>query len=126
QTSANVLNSGYTPDVFAVIQSNWREIGVDLQINLVDSPSWQATIQTGESPMTILLSTRMEPDQLLSQFLYGPNCAPNGANFSCYTAVDDLILAQKTELDPQRRAEILKELQARFAEDVPHIVLFSV
>src|SRR5690606_26037988 len=49
-TSVNVLNAGYAPDVFAVIQSNLRDVGIDLNINLVDPPTWSNTFNTGDAP----------------------------------------------------------------------------
>ncbi len=36
-TSVAVLNSGYTPDMFLVIQSNFRDVGINLRIDLQES-----------------------------------------------------------------------------------------
>lgn len=125
KTSANVLNSAYVPDMFTVIQSNLRDVGIDMQINLVDAPTWQKTLSTGDAPLSVLLTTRMEPDQILSQFFYGPACVPAGNNFSCYNGVDDLIVAGRTEMDEQKRADIYKQIQEKINQDVPNVPLIS-
>ncbi|MBX6350389.1 MAG: ABC transporter substrate-binding protein [Clostridia bacterium] len=125
QTSANVLNSGYAPDMFSVIQSNFRDVGIDMQINLVDSPTWQKTLTEANVPISVLLTTRMEPDQILSQFFYGPVCSPKGNNFPCYKGVDDLIAQARAELDDQKRADLYRQIQIKFNQDLPAIPLIS-
>lgn len=124
-TSVAVLNSGYTPDMFAVIQANFLDVGINLRIDLQDPPTWGETLMTGNAPLAVLLHTSTNPDHLLTRFFYGPSCVPNGSNFACWDGADDLIIAARAELDDEKRAEMYKEIQRRLAEDVPLIPVLS-
>lgn len=124
-TSVAVLNSGYTPDMFAVIQANFKDVGINLRIDLQDPPTWGETLMTGNAPLAVLLHTSTNPDHLLTRFFYGPSCVPDGSNFACWDGADDLIVAARSELDDEKRLEMYKEIQRRLAEDVPLIPVLS-
>ncbi|MFO8059422.1 MAG: ABC transporter substrate-binding protein, partial [Bacillota bacterium] len=113
-------------DVFAYLQSLYRQIGVDVKMNTMDSTAWTEATTRGESPMAWLsLSARHDPDGILSGFFHGSVSSPHGRNFTWYSGADDLINAARLEMDPERRAEIYRELQIKFYEDVPTIPLFQ-
>jgi len=124
-TSVAVLNSGYTPDMFLVIQSNFRDVGINLRIDLQDPPTWTDTLMSGTAPMAVLLHTSLNTDHLLTRFFYGPSCVPGGSNFSCWDGADDLIVQARAEMDDEVRNELYKEIQRRLAEELPLIPVLS-
>lgn len=125
ETTIGVLNTGYTPDMFAVIQSNFRDVGINLRVQLQDPPTWANSLATGNVPMAVLLHTSNNPDHLLTRFFYGPSCVPAGSNFSCWDGADDLIREARSELDEERRTQIYAEIQSRLMEELPLIPVLS-
>ena len=105
-----------------VVQSYLAEVGVDMQIE--------------EAPVaTILEQLRAgEMDAALFNWTYGEGADPDASvtlrsdgtnNFSHFenARVDELIDAGLTEIDPDARAEIYKEIQAIVAEEVPFLFM---
>ncbi len=113
-------------DVFAYQQSLYRDIGVDVAMNTMDSSAWVEATTRGESPMAWLsLSARHDPDGILSGFYHGSVSSPDGRNFTWYGGADDLIDAARVEMDEAKREELYFQVQEKFYEDVPTIPLFQ-
>jgi peptide/nickel transport system substrate-binding protein len=70
-----------------------------------------------------------DPDSILSYFQCDErppdeNTYGNNDAFYCNPEYDRLYIEQRTTLDPQRRLEIIQEMQRIFYEDAPYIVLW--
>lgn len=110
--------------LMATALQQWLEdIGVELRLVGLEAGAWTARRQAGDYDITISGTTRADPDQILSEQFHSDNFPPGG-NQSFYSAVDELIEAQRSAVDPENRREILVQIQNRIAEDVPEIPMF--
>lgn len=117
-------------NVLQTLQSNLAPLGIDLTLNSLPSAEYRSqlfaneggTMQIGRfsfppavpaSPMRLLL----DPD----------GARPNGLNLAYYTnpEVNDLRLEYNNTIDdPQRQADLVRELLTVIGEDVPYVALF--
>jgi peptide/nickel transport system substrate-binding protein len=89
----------------------WKKIGVEAEHKLEESASWSKNRRIGN--FAILADPfgsagTGDPDQIMNKFTTGASA--NYGNFSD-PEVDRLYEAQKVELDPQKRIELVKEMQ---------------
>jgi peptide/nickel transport system substrate-binding protein len=125
KTSIIVLNSAYHPAVALILQAMWKQVGIDVQIDLIDVVARAARHRTGDYDMTLANRTSAEVTQALLEF--DSRNIP-GQNLSQYRGqgIDRLVDAQFHENDPQKRAAMIKRIQQQIAADVPAIPLWYV
>lgn len=116
---------GYHDQLATVLQQWLGDIGVELELVGVEAGAWTARRQAGDYDITISGITRADPDQILSEQFHSGSFPPDGINQSYYEAVDDLIEAQRSAVNPEERARILAEIQRQIAEDVPELPMFA-
>jgi ABC-type transport system substrate-binding protein len=123
KTSVIALNTAYHPATVTIVQSMWKQVGVDLEINLMDVPAIRPRQRSGDFDITISDPTNAEVSQTLQWF--DPRNVP-GQNLALYkgAGMDRLIDAQAREVNPQRRAAILKQIQQQIASDAPGVPLW--
>lgn len=70
---------------------------------------------------------RLDPDMFIHSINHSDNAIPGGNNTNRYRnpEFDALADAQRSEMDLEKRREIVFEAQEVLAEDVPHITLYS-
>ncbi|MDR7418415.1 MAG: ABC transporter substrate-binding protein [Armatimonadota bacterium] len=123
------INVVYEPAEFAdliatALQQWFKEIGVDLQLVKLEAGAWTARRQAGDYDITISGTTRFDPDQFLTEQFHSESFPPGG-NHSFYSAIDQLIEAQRIAINARERARILVEIQKKVAQDVPFVPLFN-
>jgi peptide/nickel transport system substrate-binding protein len=125
KTSLMILNSAYHPAAAVIIQAMWKQVGVDVQIEPLEVAVRGQRQRAGDYDMTLSNPTVAEVSQILQYF--DPRNVP-GANLNLYKGqgLDRLIDAQDREINPQRRAAILKQIQQQLARDMPGIPLWYV
>jgi peptide/nickel transport system substrate-binding protein len=125
KTSIIILNSAYHPAVATILQSMWKQVGIEVEINLIDVVARAARHRTGDFDMTMANRTSAEVTQSLTEF--DSRNIP-GNNYSQYrnATVDRLIAQQLHENDPRKRAEMIKQIQQQIAMDAPVIPLWYV
>ena len=111
-------------DAATAIERFLTEVGFQVTAELLEDGVYQSRRVEGDFDMLLTEPTNFEPDQMLELF-DSSHIPPQGSNESRYRGVDELIQRQKTELDPQQRAQTLEEIQRRIAEDVPILVLWN-
>jgi peptide/nickel transport system substrate-binding protein len=123
KTSVIAINAAYHPATVTVIKEMWKQVGVDLQLDLMDQPSIRPRQRNGDFDMTLGDPTNAEVSQTLQWF--DPRNIP-GQNLALYKGqgLDRLIDAQDRENNPQRRAAILKQIQQQIASDAPGVPLW--
>jgi peptide/nickel transport system substrate-binding protein len=123
KTSVIAINAAYHPATVTVIKEMWKQVGVDLQLDLMDVPAIRPRQRNGDFDMTISDPTNAEVSQTLQWF--DPRNVP-GQNLALYKGqgLDRLIDAQDRENNPQRRMEILKQIQRQIASDAPGVPLW--
>lgn len=121
------MNTAFNPIMLTIVQQYWKQVGVDLEINYLDRAAIRQHQAEGNYDITVSNPTRAEVGLILDY--YKCQNFPPGPNFSLYKAPDpicDLMNAQATENDPQKRAEMIKQIQQQITNDVPNVLLWYV
>lgn len=113
-------------DMATIVQSQLKEVGIDVEIEILEWGAYLDSLGKGEQDMFIIGWTGQTADPDLA--LYGPLSQETlgaGANFSFFIddKVNELLLeGRKVEDSPEREA-IYKEIQNRVVEQAPWIFL---
>ncbi len=102
-----------------VLAGNLKKIGIDVEIKQVESGAWVKGLVAHDFMMTTnLTSGEVDPDALLY-----PRLSSKGANNNNWNdaEVDDLLVRGKTELDPQKRIAIYKQVQQVLIDKSPQL-----
>jgi peptide/nickel transport system substrate-binding protein len=103
------------------MQAQLAEVGIDIQINVVDHSSMHSMIREDVNPIVIYVAWRPNADVYLTRFHHSDSIVVTGAkpdtNFSHYDQIDDLIEAARGELDSEAQVQIWKEAQIKILED---------
>ena len=123
--TADSMKTAFNPIMLTIVQQYWKEAGVDLEINFLDRAAIRQHQGEGNYDITVSNPTRAEADLILDYF----RCDnfPPGPNMALYKAPDEiceLMDAQATELDSQKRAEMLDRIQQQIALDAPVVPLW--
>jgi peptide/nickel transport system substrate-binding protein len=121
--TADSMKTAFNPVMLTMVQSYWKEIGVELEINYLDRASIRQHQSEGSFDITVSNPTRAEVDQIMDSFRCG-NIPPAGPNYAHYKGPCELIETQASELDTSKRVEMLKEIQKRIATDAPVVPLW--
>lgn len=109
----------YLPVAIA-LQDQLARVGIDMEIDLTDQPTWHSKISSDRSDFSLFLPVRSpDPDIVLTQLWYGPSIPVT--NMTKYDKLDDLIVEARFEIDPEKRAELYYTIQRKIMEDVPSI-----
>lgn len=70
---------------------------------------------------------RLDPDMFIHSINHSENAHPGGNNTNRYEnpEFDAVADAQRSEMDPEKRRELVFEAQKILAEDVPHVTLYT-
>ncbi|CAN5895058.1 ABC transporter substrate-binding protein [soil metagenome] len=112
---------------YEVLQAELAEVGIDLQVEVVDHATMHAQIREDVNPIVVYVVFRPTADLYLTQFFHSNSIVVTGAspitNFSHYSAIDDLIVEARTELDPEAQAELWKQANIQIQMDIAAIPL---
>ncbi len=123
---------GFSLDVFASesssylrayqnLQAQWAEIGVELNLTVVDHSSMHSLIREDANPMVVYMAWRPNADVYLTRFYHSDSIVVTGAkpdtNFSHYDQIDDLIEAARVETDADKQVQMWKDAQVQLLED---------
>jgi peptide/nickel transport system substrate-binding protein len=116
-------DSGQTTDQPATqyIKSWLKDIGIDVDVQMFDSDKFSDAGTGGHYDLAMGgWGANPDPDAVLSIETCGvlPDAQGNGntQNFLCDQDYDTLYAEQQAELDPGKRAELVKQMQARLYE----------
>ncbi len=102
------------------LRENLLEIGIDLQLREVPVTEWIVARQRGEYEVVVASNTgAMDP----SFYLYDRFHSESAQNFDRYRSAefDALAEKQRSTVDPEERAEVIRQADELLLEDVPHI-----
>ncbi len=113
-------------DMATIIQSQLKEIGIEVEVEILEWGSYLEKLGNGEQEMFIIGWTGQSSDPDLA--LYGPLSEETlgaGANFSFFLndRVNELLLQGRRTPDSPEREAIYHEIQDIFAEELPWIPL---
>jgi peptide/nickel transport system substrate-binding protein len=104
------------------MQAQLAEIGIDIQIEVVDHSGMHTLIREDVNPIVIYVAWRPNADVYLTRFYHSDSIVVTGAkpdtNFSHYDQIDDLIEAARIELDADKQVDMWKEAQIKILEDM--------
>lgn len=119
------VREDYTKKIGSIVQSQWKEIGVEAELVVMERAALLADIKAGKLPCYTVGNVSMTTD---ASFLLGTLTTVNipDSNFTFYSnpEYDALVEAQAREKDPAARQELVQQALAVEARDVPRIVLF--
>ncbi len=105
-----------------VIADYLKKVGVECDVEIVDWSTWLEDVYTGRNyDLTVVGHTgRLDPITLLARY-----SSTSSENYFGYEnpEVDELIASYRTELDADKRHEIVAEIQRTLAEDVPALYI---
>ncbi|MBL8959139.1 MAG: peptide ABC transporter substrate-binding protein [Gemmatimonadetes bacterium] len=114
-------------NVAQVVQRAFRDVGVDMKIQLVDGTSISSLWFEGNFD-AMLHWWHMPADPELTLFFASDRTPPAGRNinFVADATLDSLLYASDREIDQGRRRRLLVQVQQRLAELAPEIPLYNV
>lgn len=123
-------------EVAQAIQGDLRNIGVDVQLKVIEHAAWSSAVLTERGNLQAELQfTSFNPSdgdatrQLRFMFLTNPDPTgkPAEGNWGWYSnpQVDEVLQAASLEVDQAKRSQILAEVQALLMEDAPWIWLYA-
>lgn len=117
-----------------VIQEMWKKIGVNLELKVVDHPTYHRLIREDVNPIVIYGAFRypLTGTIYLTQFYHSKSAIgkPTASlNFSHYGEVipgaDDLLDQARYELDLKKQVKLWQEAQRKITEDVVSVPLMT-
>lgn len=113
---------------YEVLQAELAEIGITVNLTVVDHATMHAQIREDVNPIVIYVAFRPNADVYLTQFFHSDSTVVTGAapnvNFSHYSGVDDLIEQARAETDPEAQAELWQQANIQILEDVAAVPLY--
>ncbi len=109
--------------VMEVIQAQLKQAGINLELTVVDHPTYHARSREGNNPVVLYFTAAFpSADIILNNFFHSKSIVtkPTGVtNFSHYDRIDDLIEKANNEGDLEKRRTLYQEAQKRIMEDLP-------
>jgi peptide/nickel transport system substrate-binding protein len=111
----------------AVLQDQWRKIGVDLQVRSLEFATLSSDIVRGSFQIFTLrwIGANNDPD-IFEYVFHSRKIPPDGANRGRYRnpQLDALLDRARVEMDREKRRAILADAQKIIAEDLPYLTLW--
>lgn len=103
------------------------QVGIDMQMELVDTPTFNQRRNAGEFQMATRLLPAVDPDLILFSYLHPDNTVPGGLNGARYDnpRVTELLIAARAERDPDTSKALYAELQSIVMGELPYIPSYA-
>ncbi len=112
------------------LQAQWKKIGVDMKLNVVDHPTYHTRIRQDANSYVLYICARPSTDVWLTYFFHSDSIVVTGkapiTNFSHCKIVDDLIEAARKETDKKKQIQLWKEAQYKILENAIALPLYVV
>ena len=110
-----------------ILQSMWREIGVEVEIRSYEFATFYADIKRGNFQLFSLTWTGIVDPDIYMLVLHSRRAPPAGSNRGHYanTRFDALVEQGARLADPAARRPFYLEAQAILAHDLPYLSLFT-
>ena len=107
---ASVRSTGNYQKVMVAVQSYWKEIGVDLEVNTVDAGVWSSDWAAGNLEVTNVawFPLYADADNQMYTYFYSENAAGK-SSFYNNPEFDDLVTRARKSQDEDERAELYKQ-----------------
>jgi len=112
ETMTNTMN---------IIQEQWRKIGVNLEMNIVDHSTYHSLIRKDANPVVLYNTTRIPTcDVYMTAFFHSDSIVgkPTAVtNFSHYNSIDDLLNQARVEVNKEKQKKMYAEAQKKVMAD---------
>ena len=112
-----------------IIQEQWRKIGVNMDLEIVDHSTYHSMIRKDANPVVAYNCARIPIcDIYMTQFLHSDSIVgkPTAVtNFTHYTEIDELLNKARVEVDPDKQKKLYAEAQKKVMDDavmIPTVV----
>jgi len=113
---------------YEVLQAELAEIGITINLTVVDHATMHAQIREDVNPIVIYVAYRPNADVYLTNFFHSDSIVVEGAspitNFSHYSGVDDLIEQARAETDLAAQEELWKQANIQIQKDLAALPLY--
>jgi peptide/nickel transport system substrate-binding protein len=111
-------------DPAVVLLAQLKEIYIDAELQLIETPQWYPKIMRKDYALGLTISENSldDPDQTLYEN-YVCGAAHNYAGY-CNPELDNLIDGQSMEADPERRKQLVWEIERKLVEDDVQPIIF--
>lgn len=112
------------PRMAELLSEMWGEVGVTLELQAIDPDALTAECCPAFDYDIILWGWGSDPDPNLLLSVYATSEIPNGYNETGYSnpAYDELYLQQGVELDPEKRKDLVWQMQEIVFNDVVYVI----
>jgi len=113
-------------DAATIIQSQWAEIGVKANIQVVAWSAFMDQFISKKNFQTIILGWTIPIDPDIYSVWHSDSMREGGLNFISYSnsLIDELIEKGRSEFDQVKRADIYKQIHKILAKEVPYTFLY--
>lgn len=128
--TVNMSNSNiYLPPI-QVLQEQWKKIGVNMEIKVVDHPTYHRLIREDANPIVLYGAFRypLTGQLYFDQFYNGASIIGKPTaitNFAHYSGVDDLLAKASYNPDGAEQIKLWQQAQKKIAEDAVSIPLYT-
>lgn len=132
--SMAISNSNIYLPPMQVIQEMWNAIGVTLQLNVVDHPTYHSMIRENSNPVVLYGAFRypFDGNEYLTQFYHSeaavgqPGAITNFSHVGQVGAsIDDLIEAARIETDADEQVRLWEEAQQVIMDEIAAVPLYT-
>lgn len=114
--------SGGVPPAVQFEMDFLAQVGIDLQLELVDAPTFNQRRNSGEFEVAGRGIPAINHDMVLFAYLHPDNKAPAGLNGARYDnpELTELLEGARAEIDPEKRMEMYCDVQRIAMTDLPY------
>ncbi|MBI3024477.1 MAG: ABC transporter substrate-binding protein [Candidatus Tectomicrobia bacterium] len=123
--NVNVMPAAQWPQVAAVLQEQWKKVGIRAKMNVPERAIYDSRTRAGQFDIAFIRITRSNADQYLYEYFFSKS--QPYPNSSGYARADDLLLkGRHTVDDAQRKGFIQAAARKIFVEDVVGFAIVNV
>jgi peptide/nickel transport system substrate-binding protein len=125
KVDVNVIPSSGWPQMAAVLQEQWRKVGIQAKMNVPERAIWNRRWRKSQFDILFTRITRFDPDQYLYQYFFSKT-RPH-PNTSGYAGADSVILNSRHTVDRGKREGFIKAAAKKiFVEDLAGFAIVNV
>lgn len=126
-----IVSSERTPfrHILENIQAQWKKVGVDMKMDVVDHSTFHSRIRQNTSPVVYYISQRPNANEWLTQFFHSDSIVVTGkspiTNFANVSDLDELIEKARVEPDAAKQEALWKEAQIAILKSAYALPLYT-
>ncbi|GAB3799161.1 glutathione ABC transporter substrate-binding protein [Virgibacillus kimchii] len=126
-TASIAVNDRTTSDIATIVQAQLSEIGIDLDIEMMETGAYLEVTANGEIDMHVGSwgTVTLDADYGLYPMFHSENAgAPGNRSFFSNTEVDDLLDQARQETEEEVRMELYEEAQQIIIDEAPIVPVY--